>query len=404
MLADSAPWVPALPPFLLASAVCIAAVPASMWLAERTGAVAEPDEDRHLHPEPTPRLGGIAMFAGFAVAMAVFGGSVSTRWQVVAVCAAITVAMCVDDILELPWWLKLTVEVGAGVAVAATGITIGFLALPGAQGVDVVNLGWVAFPITVVWVTGMQTSINFLDGSDGVAAGVVAIVAAVCLLAAVNRVEAPNDVQSGVIVMCGALMGCCTGFLIFNLPPARVFMGDTGAHFLGVALSVITIIGVAKVAVALSLLVPLIALGLPISDTAAAIIRRRRAGLSIAQPDAGHIHHRLLARGMSPMETALTFYLATAILGCIGLAVFGHRRILDVGFALCSVALAGLWYRTHRRGRPQVDADGFVIVAGRRASLQRPRDDDDSWPAAQANDSDADTSGDYDKGSHRESD
>ncbi len=167
--------------------------------------------------------------------------------------------------------------------------------------------------------------------------------------------------QNGVIILSGALMGCCCGFLVFNLPPARVFMGDTGSHFLGVALAVISVLGVAKIAVALALFVPLIALGLPIGDTAFAIVRRRRAGRSPTEPDAGHLHHRMLATGMSPMETALTFYLMTAILGCVALFVFGHKRILDVALALLVVALVGLLWRSRRR-RPQFDADGFLVV------------------------------------------
>ena len=106
--------------------------------------------------------------------------------------------------------------------------------------------------------------------------------------------------QSGVVILSGAVMGCCLGFLVFNLPPARVFMGDSGSHFLGVALGVITILGVAKIVVGLSILVPLIALGLPIGDTAFAIVRRTLAGRNPAAPDAGHLHHRLRAVGMTP--------------------------------------------------------------------------------------------------------
>src|SRR5207302_7348928 len=146
------------------------------------------------------------------------------------------------------------------------------------------QLGLLATPVTIVWVVGMQVSVNLLDGSDGVAAGVVAIVAAVCLLAAINRIESPHDVQTGVVILSGALMGCCVGFLIFNLPPARVFMGDSGSHFLGVALGMITILGVAKIVVGLSLLVPLIALALPIGDTAFAMVRRRVARRPMSEP------------------------------------------------------------------------------------------------------------------------
>jgi UDP-GlcNAc:undecaprenyl-phosphate GlcNAc-1-phosphate transferase len=341
-----------------------------MVLARRLGAVAHPDHERHIHHEPTPRLGGIALFLGFAAAMAAFGGPVAERWQVVAVCGAITVTMVVDDILNLPAWTKLALEAGAGILVALLGVTITFVALPGGHNLD---LAWLAAPVTVVFLIGMQVSTNLLDGADGVAAGVIAIVAVVLLLAAINRLEATEGVQNGVIVMSGALMGCCVGFLVYNVAPARVFMGDSGSHFLGVAVGTITILGVAKVTVALSLLVPLLTLGLPIGDTAFAIYRRRKAGMSIAEPDAGHLHHRLLALGLTTRETALAFYLATAILGCIGLALFGHKRILAVAVVLLAVALVALIWRNHRRPLPEPEHDDYVIVPGRAAVPTRAR-------------------------------
>ena len=364
------PWLSALPPFLVASAVCIAAVPGSMWLARRTGAVAQPDADRHLHPAPTPRLGGIAMFVGFAVAIALFGSVISDRWQVLAVTGAITVAMAIDDILDLSWLSKLAIEIGVGVLAVLLGIVITTIAIPGSHTPSVWDLMWLSAPVTVVWLVGMQVSVNLLDGADGVAAGVIEIVAAVCLLAAINRIEGPADVQSGVVIMSGAVMGCCLGFLVFNLPPARVFMGDSGSHFLGVALGVITVLGVAKVVVGLSILVPLIALGLPIGDTAFAIVRRTLAGRNPAAPDAGHLHHRLRAVGLNPLETAVTFYLVTGILGCLALTIYGHRRIIDLALGLMIVALAVLIWR-NRRKVPRLPFVGIeeseVQVDGHRA-------------------------------------
>ncbi len=366
-------WVSAVPPFLVGGAVCAAAVPASMWLARRLGAMAKPDAERHLHQRPTPRLGGLAMLLGFAVAVAVFGGGIESRWPLLAVSGGLTLVMLVDDIVDLPWWLKLAAGLGSGVAFYLLGVNIPFVDLPL---IGPVSLGLAALPVTVLWITGMEVSINFLDGADGVAAGVVGIVAMVAMLASVNRITHPGDVYSGVVVLSGALMGVCAGFLLFNLPPARTFMGDTGSNFLGAVLAAITIVGIAKIAAALSVLVPLIALGLPISDTAWAIVRRRRAGVSPATPDAGHLHHRLQARGMTPLETALTFYLATGILGCLALAIFGHRTILDVAIALCAVGLAGIFWRNRRRLRsgiaPLADEPADTAASGHAAPLPLP--------------------------------
>ncbi|GAC1340602.1 MAG: MraY family glycosyltransferase [Candidatus Dormibacteria bacterium] len=374
-----APWLPAVGPFLVASTVALGAVPLSMVLARRIGrgAIADPERERDIHARPTPRLGGVGMWLAFAVALLIFGGSIPNRGIVLLATAIVTVAMAVDDILQLRWWTKLVLQAGVGVLVAVNGVQIAFFAAPWAHGTSIIFLGVLALPVTVGWLMVMQNSINFLDGSDGVAAGVVAIVAAVCLLAAINRLGAHGTVQADVIVLSGALMGCCFGFLVFNFAPARVFMGDSGSHFLGVALGTITILGLAKIAVGLSLAVPVIALGLPIGDTAFAIVRRSRAGISFTQADAGHLHHRLLARGLSARETALVFYLATAILGCVGLAIFGHKKVLDIAVGLALGALMLLFVRNARRPGDPLERlarsrdEAYVVVPGRRAATAR---------------------------------
>jgi UDP-GlcNAc:undecaprenyl-phosphate GlcNAc-1-phosphate transferase len=187
-----------------------------------------------------------------------------------------------------------------------------------------VSLGWLAIPVSLFWMLGMQNTVNFLDGVDGLAAGVVFIVALTLLIAAAGK-----D-QIEVVRFAGALAGACAGFLLFNFSPARIFMGDSGSHFLGAAVGVISILGVAKVAVGFALAVPILALALPIADTAWAIVRRRRDRSSVARPDLDHIHHRLQAMGLNPRQTCYVFYSATALLGTVGLMMFGHRRILAV--------------------------------------------------------------------------
>jgi UDP-GlcNAc:undecaprenyl-phosphate GlcNAc-1-phosphate transferase len=158
-------------------------------------------------------------------------------------------------------------------------------------------------------------------------------------VAAVLAIASAGRGQADVVLYSGALAGCCLGFLLFNFHPARIFMGDSGSHFLGLMLGLLSVLGVAKVATAFALAVPLLALAVPIVDTAWAIIRRRRRKVSITHADTRHIHHQLLDFGLSPVETCLLFYCATGILGAVALMLFGHRRILLVAIVLLVVAL-----------------------------------------------------------------
>jgi UDP-GlcNAc:undecaprenyl-phosphate/decaprenyl-phosphate GlcNAc-1-phosphate transferase len=190
---------------------------------------------------------------------------------------------------------------------------------------------------------------------------VVAIVAGILAAAAISK---GND--ENVVILAAALAGACLGFLIFNFHPAKVFMGDSGSHFLGLALALLSIIGVAKVAVGFALAVPLIALAVPIADTAWAIIRRRRAGLSIAHADSRHIHHHLLDFGLSQRQTCLLFYGATALLGSIGLMLLGHQRIWVVMEVLVLVVLSTV------AGERLQDVTRRVPVPGFRRLLPAP--------------------------------
>ena len=334
----------AAPIFLVAVAVTVASIPLVRWLSFKVGAVAEPG-GRNIHSQPTARLGGLALTLGFVVAVAVFGRAIPYWGQIEAIALLVALLLALDDILSLPFWTKLVVQVLCSLLVAwGFGITISYVTLPHLD----LHLAWAAIPVTVIWLVGMQNSINLLDGVDGLAAGVVAIVGGVLFLAAVNRLGV-DPAQGPVILLASALIGCCLGFLVFNFAPARIFMGDSGSHVLGMLVGVITILGVAKVTVALALFIPVFALALPIGDTAFAIWRRRREGVGVATADARHLHHRLLNLGLTARETAVTFYLATAILGCVGLAIFGHHKILAVALGLLVLALILLGWRIWRR-------------------------------------------------------
>ncbi len=335
--------LPGLWPLLVAFAVCALVVPLMIYVSRRTGFIAVPSE-RHPHSKPTPVLGGIAMYVGFAIGVVAFLPFDLETTGVLVVSGLAAVLLVADDRWPIKPLLKLAVQTGLALVIVVgfgSPFVITFVGLPGGHLVD---LGLLAVPISVFWLVGMQNTVNFLDGVDGLAAGVIFIVTLTLVLAAAGTG------QADVVRLGGALAGACAGFLLFNFHPARIFMGDSGSHFLGITLGVLSILGVAKVAVAFALAVPALALALPIGDTAWAILRRRRVKTSVATPDLDHLHHRLQAFGLDARETCYVFYAASALLGAVGLTLFGHGRILAVAlvvaFVLASTVVADLLQKT----------------------------------------------------------
>lgn len=334
--------LPGLWPFLVALIVCAVVVPLAIVLSRRFGWIAEPG-GRHAHARPTPVLGGLAMFAGFAAAVLIFMPDYQYTPGVLVVSFLAMVLLAIDDRWAMNPWVKLGVQVLVAVlAVIVFDMQITYVGIPGGHIIHFASL--VAIAVSVFWLLGMQNTVNFLDGADGLAAGVILIVAIFLMLAA-GELGKVDDVR-----MAGALAGCCAGFLLFNFHPARIFMGDSGAHFLGITLGMISIIGVAKVAVAFALAAPVLALALPIADTAWSIVRRRRQNTSVASADLMHLHHRLQSYGLDPRQTCFVFYAASALLGAMGLTLFGHGRVLAVVLvvtaALVSTVLADLMIHT----------------------------------------------------------
>jgi UDP-GlcNAc:undecaprenyl-phosphate GlcNAc-1-phosphate transferase len=320
--------LPGLWPMLVAFAVCALLVPLMIWVSRRTHVMAQPG-GRHAHANATPLLGGLAMYAGFAAALLIFLPHYSGTPGVLIVSGLAAVLLIIDDRRPVSPLVKFAFQVLlAVVAVVVFGFKITYIGLPGGH---IAHLGLLVVPVTIFWLLGMQNTVNFLDGVDGLAAGVVLIVAITLMLAAGGLK------QIDVVKLSAALAGTCAGFLLFNWHPARIFMGDSGAHFLGVALGVISILGVAKVAVAFALAVPILALAVPIADTAWAIVRRGRRGASVARPDLDHLHHRLQAFGFDARRTCYVFYAATALLGALGLTLFGHGRVLAVALIASAV-------------------------------------------------------------------
>ena len=197
------------------------------------------------------------------------------------------------------------------------------------------ELGWLSIPISVLWIVGITNAVNLIDGLDGLANGVSAISAATVLVIALICSE------TQVAIVMAALVGACVGFLPYNLNPAKMFMGDTGATFLGFILATMSIQGLFKFYAVISFAVPFLILGLPIFDTAFAMIRRMAHGQSPMQADRGHIHHRLIDMGLNQKQAVATLYVISGILGlsAVVLTTGGEAKAMLLLVALCIVAV-----------------------------------------------------------------
>ena len=292
------------------------ATPMAIKLAHKIGAIDVPKDNRRVHKAPIPRLGGIAIFLGFILTSVLY---IDMNKKLFGIClgASIIVVMgIIDDIKEIRPKVKLAGQILAALVVVGFGVHIEWVTNP----FDHVNRTFqlasaISIPITVFWIVGATNTVNLIDGLDGLAAGVSAIAAtALSFVAYIN-----NQHTSAIMLL--ALAGAAIGFLPFNFNPAKIFMGDTGSLFLGFTLSVIAIEGTIKSAAALAIAIPILALGLPIFDTTFAIIRRASNGKPIMQADKGHLHHRLLSKGLSQKQTVLVLYGISLFLGISAILV-----------------------------------------------------------------------------------
>ena len=306
---------------LLATALL---VPVVRRFAIRHGIVDKPG-GRRVNKTAVPRMGGVAMFAGVLVAVAVecicdaagvWTGPVVTdgvfNGQLVGVLAGlacITAVGVADDVRSLPPWVKLAGQIVAACIIAFTGTLLSNFKIPFTN--TVIGLGIWAYPITILYLVAFANIINLIDGLDGLAAGITGISALSLFVLTVGLMR--NDAALVAII----LVGICVGFLFYNFNPASIFMGDSGSLLIGMMLGTVSLLGAARFSSITALAVPIVIAGVPVIDTFSAIIRRLRGHQRIDQPDTGHIHHRLLRRGFTQRKAVLVIYGWTAIL-CVG--------------------------------------------------------------------------------------
>ena len=255
-------------------------------------------------------------------------------------CTAIVALGIWDDVCNIPAKVKLVGQIICACIPVAFGIQIEWLTNPFGELIILPEL--IAIPLTIFWIIGFTNTVNLIDGLDGLAAGISFIASIFMFLMAFTM----NQYLPAMIIL--AMAGAALGFLQYNFNPAKIFMGDTGSMLLGYTMAVTAVLGLVKTAATVALVVPVIALGVPILDTLFAIIRRKMSGVPIFKPDKGHLHHRLLALGLTQKQAVLTMYLVSLVLGLVALFVASVNY--KTGIVTVLVVLAIIIYSAKRIG------------------------------------------------------
>jgi len=327
-------------------------------LAFRWKAIDLPDA-RKVHKVPMPRLGGIAVFAGFCAPWALFyllNNRVTETFQnyeklflALMIGAGLMLLLgVVDDIKGLNAKQKFSFQIMTALAMYFGGYQINLLSNPFG---DAIALGWLALPVSILWIVGVTNAINLLDGIDGLATGVT-----VCIALALAVINIINDnIIVALLTLC--LAGACLGFLPHNFSPAKIFLGDSGSLFIGLVLSGIGMLSLFKATTAAIVIVPIMLFGIPLFDTTAVFFGRMVRGAPLFKADKTHLHHRLLRLGLNHRQASLLLYAVSATLG--GVAVYVNvnhtpRLVLIVStLAVLLVILVLFVLRNPEKSKPK---------------------------------------------------
>ena len=323
--------------FLISFLISLALTPLVQRLAFSIGAIDNPN-NRKVHAKPIARLGGVAIAIAFIASLFITKHVDETIRGVLYGSSILIVVGLFDDIRPKGMYapIKLIGQIlSAWVVVHFYGVRIDWFSSPFSD--QLFPLGLISEPLSIIWIVGITNTINLIDGLDGLAAGVGSIAAGTLFLTALilGRVDAA--------ILLIALLGAALGFLRYNFSPASIFMGDTGSTLLGYILAVASIIGVLKSSASLALVVPVLALGIPIYDTLSSILRRLKRGQHIFKPDGEHIHHQLLISGFSHKQAVLLIYYASLLLslGALLIALIQGPWVVVTFIVLCGLILMG---------------------------------------------------------------
>lgn len=339
MFLNTAVWIKVMLAILIAFVVSFALTPVVKILAQKVGAMDVPGEARRVHDHPIPRMGGLAIFLGFIVSMLLFVDITQEVRGILLGSIIIVITGVIDDIISLRAWTKFLIQILSAVIAVLHGVVINVVSNPNVfSSQEAIVLGWLAIPLTVLWIVGITNSVNLIDGLDGLAVG-VSTISCVTILVVALLVSEPN-----VALIVAALAGACIGFMPYNLNPARIFMGDTGSLLLGYVLATVSVLGLFKFYAIVTFVVPVLALAVPLSDTLFAFCRRILHGQSPFHADRGHFHHKLMDLGLNQKQAVAILYAISATLGlaAVVLTTKGSIRIallilaLLIGFVVCA--------------------------------------------------------------------
>jgi len=334
-------------------------------LAFKVGGVDVPRDNRRMHKKPIALMGGLAIIAGFVISLifdlVTTSNIITPGKEIVGLMAGIAIIAfmgVLDDINTLNAWTKLAFQLAAAICVVAiSGTRISVVTNPFGSDPYIELSPFISIPLTVIWIVGITNAINLIDCLDGLAAGVSSISSLSLFFVSILRGDLDPTVAIYTALITAALAGSTLGFLPFNFNPAKIFMGETGAAFLGFTLGVISIQGAMKSYTAISIAIPLLVLGLPLFDTVFAIIRRILSRKPIMQADRGHLHHRLIDMGLSQKQSVLIMYIASASLGlcAIVLADRGAISAIILLLAVSVFVVGGTKYMNYRGLTGNVD-------------------------------------------------
>ncbi|MGN1300063.1 MAG: glycosyltransferase family 4 protein [Clostridia bacterium] len=341
--------------FLLAFITAYVITPYTIRLAKKVGAVDIPN-DRRVNKKPMSRLGGLAVIAGFLVSgiylivtmyiekninFTADGLSKKLLGFLLGI-IVLGITCFIDDVKNIKPLAKLAGQTLAAILVVSSGVLIDNFTIPFKENSVMLNEVF-SYILTIGWIIGITNAINLIDGLDGLSSGIT-LIACISLLIIFSLNESPLIA----IILITALAGAIVGFLPYNFNPAKTFIGDVGSNFMGFAIAVISILGVAKTYTAVVIIAPIMVLALPIFDTLWAIIRRiikTKSIKGVFKADKGHLHHRLMARGYTQKQAVLILYGLTATFGMTAIILLDSGIWKAISFALLVIAIVAIGYK-----------------------------------------------------------